>query len=110
YVRAIDSRDDDAEAVRVLDLVALEFPRVARYQAFLGKLDLPAILQRLPEYPVVVANSIPVSGYREGGHAFHEAGGEASEAAVAQRGVRLELAQLVEVDAERAQRGACDFG
>ena len=37
-------------------------------------------------------------------HALHEAGGEAAEAAIAERGVGLELAQSVEVDAELDQR------
>ena len=37
-------------------------------------------------------------------HALHEAGGEPAEAAIAERGVRLERGDHVEVDAERGER------
>ena len=37
-------------------------------------------------------------------HALHEAGGEPAEAAIAERRVRLESAQRVEIDAELGER------
>ena len=49
-------------------------------------------------------------GNPQRGHALHVAGGEPAEAAVAERGVGLELAQPVEVDAEVAQRLARHLG
>ena len=49
---------------------------------------------------MIVADAVAVRGDGERGHALHEAGGEPAEAAVAQRGVGLEFAQPVEVDAK----------
>ena len=65
---------------------------------------LPAVLDHLAEQAVVVADAVAVGGDAERRHALHEAGGEPAEAAIAERGVGLELAQPVEVDAELAQR------
>ena len=73
-----------------------------------GSLHLPAVLDRLPEDPVVVADAVAVRGNAERRHALHEAGGEAAEAAVAERGVRFEPCAGVEVDAQVAQRLARD--
>ena len=109
-VLALAAVDGAAEADRVGDLGPLELPRIARRQPVLGELELPAVLQHLAEDAVVVADAVAVGGDRERRHAFHEAGGEPAEAAVAERGVGLELAQPVEIDAEVAQRLARRLG
>ncbi len=100
----VDRVDGAAEADRVGHLGPLEFPGVAGRQPVLGHFVLPAVLQHLAEDAVVVADAVAVRGNRQRGHALHEAGGEAPEAAVAERGVRLDRAQLVEIDAQLAQR------
>ncbi len=71
---------------------------------------LPAVLDDLAEQAVVVADAVAIGGDREGRHAFHEAGREAAEAAIAQRGVGLDLAQLLEIDVEAVQRRADGLG
>ena len=109
-VAVLDAVDPAAEADRVRDLGPLELPRVAGGQPVLGELVLPAVLQDLPEDAVVVADAVAVGGYPQRRHAFHEARREAAEAAVAEGGVRLELAQPVEVHAELAQRLARRVG
>ncbi len=59
---------------------------------------------------MVVADAIAVGRNGERGHALHEARGEPTQAAVAQRRVGLELAQPIEVDAQIAQRRAGGLG
>ena len=102
--------DGSAEADHVGHLRPLELPRVAGGQPVLGQLELPAVAQHLSEDAVVVANAVPVRRDSERGHALHEARREPAEAAVAQRGVRFECAQAVEIDFEAAQRRARGFG
>ena len=53
---------------------------------------------------MIVADAVAVRGNSERGHAFHIAGGEPAQAAVAERGVGLELAQSVEIGTQVAQR------
>ena len=67
---------------------------------------LPAVADLLHEQAVLVADAVAVGRDRERRHAVHVAGGEPAEAAVAERCVRLELAELVEIDAEAGQRRA----
>ena len=55
---------------------------------------------------MVVADAVAVGGDAERRHALHEAGGEAAEAAIAERRVGLDLAQLVEIDVETGERRA----
>ena len=59
---------------------------------------------------MVVTDAVTVRGHAERGHAFHEAGGKSAQAAVAQRRVRLERTQAVEVDLQSAQRRARRLG
>ena len=92
--------DRAAESDRVCDLGPLEFPRIAGRQPVLGQLDLPAVAEHLPEDAVVIANAIAVRGNGKRRHAFHEARSESPEPAVAERGVGLEPAQAIEIDAE----------
>ncbi len=92
-----------AETDCVSNFRAREFPGVAESEPVLWIFVLPAILDRLPEQAVVIANAITMRGDLQCRHTFHEAGGEASEAAIAKRGIRLHLAQLVEIDIEAGQ-------
>ncbi len=102
-VLLIHRLDGAAEADVVGDLRTLELPRVAVRQPVLGVFLLPAILHRLSEQAVVVADPVAVGGHREGRHAFHEAGCEPAEAAVAERRIGLDGAQHVEIDTEAGQ-------
>ena len=56
----------------------------------LGQLDLPAVGDLLAEHAVDIADAVAMRRDVDGRHAFHEAGGEPAEAAIAKRGVRLE--------------------
>ena len=79
-----------AAEVDVVDhLGPLELPRVAERQPVLRIFLLPAVLDDLAEQAVVVADAVAVGGDAERRHAFHEAGGEPAEAAVAERRVGL---------------------
>ena len=98
-----DDVDAAAEADLVGDFRPLEFPRIAGGEPVLGQFELPAVLERLAEDAVVVADPVAVRRDLQRRHALHEARGEPTEAAVAQRRVGLELAQPVEVDAELGQ-------
>ena len=106
----VDGLDPAAEMDVVDDLRPRELPGIAERQPVLGIFLLPAVLDDLPEQAVVVADAVAVGGDAEARHAFHEAGGEPAEAAIAERGVGLGRAQAVEVDAEVAERGARDVG
>jgi hypothetical protein len=99
-----DFLDVPAKAHRVHDARPLEFPRVAEREPLLRHLVLPAVVDDLPEDAVVVADAIAVRRDAERRHALHVARGEAAQAAVAQRRVRLEPAQPVEIDAEHVER------
>ncbi len=96
--------DVAAEPDRIVDLGALEFPRIAVAQPILGNFLLPAVADDLPEQAVIIPNAVAVRCDRKRRHAVHEAGGEASEAAIAERGVGFDAPQRIEIDAELAQR------
>jgi hypothetical protein len=99
-VVALDHFDPAAEADGVIVFGADEFPRIAVDEPVLRRLLLPAAADDLAEQAIVVADAIAMRGDRERRHAVHEAGGEAPEAAVAERGVGFDPAQVREVDAE----------
>ncbi len=82
----------------------LELPRVAVVEPGLGQLDLPAVGDLLAEHAVDVADAVAMGRHVDRRHAFHEAGGETAEAAIAKRGIRFERGDHVEVDAERGKR------
>src|SRR6476620_10877202 len=103
---AFHGLDRAAEGHRVRDLRALELPGIAEGQPVLGILFLPAILDYLPEKAVVIADAVAIGGDREGRHALHEARREAAKAAIAEGGVRLDLAQVLKVNAQAFQRAA----
>ena len=96
--------DVAAEADAVGEFGALELPRVAEGEPILGQFLLHAVLDLLLEQAVLVADAVAERVDLEGRHALHEAGGEAAEAAIAQRGVGLALEQVGEVDALLGER------
>ncbi|MEY9880360.1 hypothetical protein ABIA43_001894 [Bradyrhizobium sp. USDA 328] len=102
----LDMLDAAAEIDVVDHLGPLQFPGVAEAQPFIGIFLLPALIDDLAEQAVIVADAVADRGNRERRHALHEAGGEAAEAAIAERGVRLAFAQLRQRDAEIAE---CDL-
>ena len=59
---------------------------------------------------MIVANAEAVGRDTEAGHALHEAGGQASKPAVAERRVRFQGAQAIEVHPELGERKPHRFG
>jgi hypothetical protein len=82
----------------------LEFPGVAEGEPVVGIFLLPAVRDDLAEQAEIVADAVADRGDRQRRHAFHEAGGEPPEAAIAERRVRLAFAQVGQADAEIAER------
>jgi hypothetical protein len=101
--RAGDLAHVAVEADRVGGVRPLELPRVAEGEPVLGPLDLPAVVEALLEQPVLVADAVAEAGDAQRGHAVHQAGGEAAQAAVAERRVRLDLERRRGIDAEVGQ-------
>ena len=88
----------------VADAGALELPRISPRQPILGPLLLPAVLDGLAEQTEIIADAIAFGRHLDRGHALHKAGGEAPEAAIAERRVRLFLTQRVKIGAQHVQR------
>ncbi len=105
--RAIDM---PAEADVVGGFRTRELPRIAEGQPVFRIFLLPAVLDGLAEEAVIVTNAVADRVDLQGRHAVHEAGGEASKPAVAERGVGFEFAQLIEVDAKIGERRPHFFG
>ena len=66
--------------------------------------DLAAVVDALREHAVLVADAVAEAGQPQRRHRIEKAGGEPAEAAVAQRRIRFERVQLVEIEAQSAQR------
>src|SRR5262245_40838104 len=78
---------DTAAEPDVIDhLGSLELPRVAERKPLLRIFVLPAIPDDLAKESVIVADAVATGRNSEARHALHEAGREAAEAAVAERG------------------------
>src|SRR5580698_3251767 len=92
FAGARHGRDLAAEADRVIALGARKFPGVAEGQPILRDFLLPAVADDLPEKTVVVANAVTMRRDGERGHGIHEAGGETTETAIAERRIRLDAA------------------
>ena len=73
-------------------------------QPVLGQFDLIAIVDPLAEHAVHIADAIAIGRQVEAGEAFHEAGRQPAQAAIAKRGVGLDLLDLGQIDAQRLQR------
>ena len=83
---------------------ACDLPGIAEGQPVLRVFQLPAVADDLAEHAVIVADAVTVRGDTQRRHALHEAGGQPPEAAIAQRGVVLDVAQLVVVHAQFGER------
>ena len=81
-----------------------ELPRITVLEPVVRLLHLLAVHDALAEDAVVVPKAVAHTGEVEGGHRVEEAGGKASEAAVAEAGVHLEVPQRVPVEAVLLQR------
>src|SRR5204862_7669733 len=83
---------------------ARELPGIPEGQPILGELHLPAVADDLAEEAVVVADA--VAARREAGarHALNQAGGKPPQSAIAERGVGVGAAHLVEIDTKIAER------
>ena len=77
-----------------------ELPGVAAPEPVVGLFDLPAVLEGLAEDAELVADAVADGGDAEGGEGVEVAGGQPPEAAVAEAGLGLQGAQLVEAEAE----------
>jgi hypothetical protein len=97
--------DASAEADLVGRLRPGELPRIAFREPGLRRLALPAVLKRLAEDAVVVADAVADRRDRQARHALHEAGGEPPETAIAERRVGLGPLDVGEIDAQVAKRG-----
>ena len=105
-VLALYHFDPAAEADRVIVFGTHELPRIAVDEPVLGRFLLPAAADDLAEEAIVVANAVAVRGDGQRRHAVHETGGEPTEAAIAERGVRLDSAQIRKIDAKLIERFA----
>ena len=83
-------------------------PGVAHVQPGVGPLGLVAVDQLLLEQAEPVADAHAGARDAQEGHGVQETGGQTAQAAVAQAGVALHLAELVQVLAHVAQAGADD--
>ena len=91
--------------MNVIDhLRPLEFPGVAEAEPFVRIFLLPALRNDLAEQAEIVADAVADRGNRQRRHAFHEARRKPPEAAIAERRIRLALAQFGQADAEIAER------
>src|SRR5271166_5650668 len=105
-VFALYHLDPTAKADGVIVFGADEFPRIAVDEPILRRLLLPAAADDLTEQAVIVSDAVAVRGDGEGRHAVHEACGKAPEAAVAERRVWLDPAQVRQIDPELIERSA----
>src|SRR5581483_2358239 len=100
----VDMLDAAAEMDVIDHLRPLQLPGIAEGQPFVGIFLLPAILDDLAEQAVIIADAIADCRDLQRRHALHEAGGEPSEAAIAERGIEhLEQPYIVERVGEQAQ-------
>src|SRR5262249_61050935 len=88
-----DIFDAAAEHDRIFRFKPLELPGIAEGKPALRLLLLTAVDDLLHEQAVLVPDAVAERGDRERGHAVHVAGRETAEAAVAERGIGLELPQ-----------------
>ena len=101
---AVIDSDRAAEPDLEAALAALELPGIAVVEPGLRQLDLPAVRDLLAEHAVDVADAVAVGRHVDRRHALHEARGQPSETAIAERGVGLERGDQVHVDAEPGER------
>src|SRR3984957_2848452 len=100
----LDHFDPTAEPNRVIVFGTDEITRIAVDEPVLWRFLLPPAANNLAKEAVVVADAVAVRSDRQRRHAIHETCGEAAEAAIAERRVRLDPAQVRQVDAEFVER------
>ncbi len=81
-----------------------DLPRISILEPAVGDLDLRAVHDPLVEDPVVVTQAVAVRGVAERGERVEKARSEPSKPAVAEAGVPLRLAQVLERVAELFER------
>src|SRR6266508_971189 len=89
------------------DVGPFELPWIAECQPIVWELLLPAVADLLLEETVPVANAVADCRQAEARHAVHETSREPAKAAVAETGIRLERAQLFQIDTKARERLAC---
>ena len=81
--------DVTAETHGVARFGAFKFPRVALCQPCFRLFDLLSMIEALLEQPVFVADTVPKGRDAHGRHRVHEARGQSTQAAIAQRRIRF---------------------
>ncbi|KAF5040732.1 hypothetical protein DSECCO2_530350 [anaerobic digester metagenome] len=94
---AVDGHDDGLVAAFDLQGHAFGHPVV-------GPFDLAVVLDGLLEQAVFVVDAVAAAGQVKGGQGVEEAGGQASEAAVAERRVAFELPDFLQFEAPLPQQ------
>src|SRR6266702_7451014 len=92
-----------AEMHHVLDLGPRKLPWIARAQPVIRRLDLLAVDNLLTEHAVFVTDAVAEARNAERRHRIEEAGRQPAEAAVAERGVRLDIGERFHVHAETCE-------
>ncbi len=88
----------------VSDFGARKLPRIGESQPVFGIFVLPAVLDRLAEQTVIVADAVAICGDLQRRHAFHKAGRKPPQAAVAKRCVGLHLGEFFKIDVKAGER------
>ena len=96
----------EVDVLRVLG--ARHLPRIAVLEPVVRLLHLAAVDDPLAEDAIVVPEAVAHAGEVQGGHRVEVARREAAEAAVAEAGVGLVVAQVVPVDAVLLERVAAE--
>src|ERR1700753_2124351 len=87
-------RDVACERDGVSEIGPWEFPWVDFFQPILRLLDLLALLDRLTEHAIFVANAVPHASIAERCHRLEKTSGKAAESTVAERRLCLNLPQI----------------
>src|SRR5690606_16394290 len=91
----------------VANVLALDFPEVAKPEPGVGALDLLAVgADDLLEQAVVVTDAVAEARQVQRRHGVEEAGREAPQAAVAEAGVLLLLREALQAHADLLEQGA----
>ena len=104
-ILALGRIDAPAEPDLVTRLAPLELPGVAVRQPVFRQFHLPAVADLLPEHAVHITDAIAIGGDVDRRHALHEARRQPPQATIAQRRIRLQRSDQVQVDAQRVERG-----
>jgi hypothetical protein len=80
-----------AEMDHIVHFRARKLPRIARAQPVIGRFDLIAVHDGLPEHAVFVADAIAEAGNADGRHGVEETRGKAAEATVTEGRIRLQV-------------------